>query len=57
MLTPNRNAYVTLVTNRDYAMGALALVRSLRLTGTQADIVVLHTGGVVTRRFHVAGRP
>jgi alpha-N-acetylglucosamine transferase len=40
------NAYVTLVTNRDYAMGALALVRSLRLTGTMADIIVLHTGGV-----------
>ncbi|MSU89600.1 glycosyl transferase [Rhodobacteraceae bacterium 2CG4] len=38
-------AYVTLVTNADYAAGALALVRSLRLTGTQADIVVLHTGG------------
>jgi alpha-N-acetylglucosamine transferase len=41
-----RHAYVTLVTNRDYAMGALALVRSLRLTDTEADIVVLHTGGV-----------
>jgi alpha-N-acetylglucosamine transferase len=41
-----RHAYVTLVTNRDYAMGALALVRSLRLTGTGADIAVLHTGGV-----------
>lgn len=41
-----RFAYVTLVTNADYAMGALALVRSLRLTGTQADIVILHTGGV-----------
>jgi len=39
------HAYVTLVTNADYAAGALALVRSLRLTGTQADIVVLHTGG------------
>ncbi|MCR4268259.1 glycosyltransferase [Nitratireductor sp. ZSWI3] len=39
------NAYVTLVTNTDYAMGALALVRSLKLTGTKADIVVLHTGG------------
>ena len=39
-------AYVTLVTNADYAMGALALVRSLKLTGTQADIVVMHTGGV-----------
>jgi alpha-N-acetylglucosamine transferase len=41
-----KNAYVSLVTNRDYAMGALALVRSLKLTGTTADIVVLHTGGV-----------
>lgn len=40
------NAYVTLVTNTDYAKGALALARSLKLTGTQADIVVLHTGGV-----------
>lgn len=38
-------AYVTLVTNADYAMGATALVRSLRLTETAADIVVLHTGG------------
>ena len=42
----NRFAYVTLVTNADYAGGALALVRSIRLTGTQADIVVLHTGAV-----------
>lgn len=41
-----RFAYATLVTNADYAKGALALIRSLRLTGTQADIVVLHTGGV-----------
>ena len=40
------NAYVTLVTNSDYAVGARALVRSLKLTGTQADIVVMHTGGV-----------
>jgi alpha-N-acetylglucosamine transferase len=40
------HAYATLVTNADYAMGATALVRSLRLSGTQADIVVLHTGGV-----------
>lgn len=43
------NAYVTLVTNADYAMGALALARSLKLTGTRADIVVLHTGGVLKR--------
>ena len=39
-------AYVTLVTNADYAMGATALARSLRRTGTGADIVILHTGGV-----------
>ncbi|MCT7374859.1 glycosyltransferase [Chelativorans salis] len=43
-----RHAYVTLVTNADYAMGAEALVRSLKLSGTKADIVVLHTGGVTT---------
>lgn len=43
-----RHAYATLVTNADYAMGALALVRSLRLSGTAADIVVMHTGGVAT---------
>ncbi len=41
-----RHAFVTLVTNADYALGAKALVRSIRLTGTQADIVVLHTGAV-----------
>ena len=39
-------AYVTLVTNADFAVGARALVRSLTLSGTQADIVVMHTGGV-----------
>lgn len=39
-------AFVTLVTNADYAMGALALARSIRRTGTTADIVVLHTGAV-----------
>ena len=36
-------AFVTLVTNADYALGARALVRSIRLSGTDADIVVLHT--------------
>jgi alpha-N-acetylglucosamine transferase len=41
-----RTAYVTLVTNADYAKGATALVRSLARTGTTADIVVMHTGGV-----------
>jgi alpha-N-acetylglucosamine transferase len=39
-------AYVTLVTNAAYLPGAVALVRSLVLTGTTADIVVLHTEGV-----------
>jgi len=42
----SRRAYVTLVTNADYAMGALALARSIKLSGTDADIVILHTGGV-----------
>jgi alpha-N-acetylglucosamine transferase len=37
-------AYVTLVTNDAYLPGAVALVRSLKLSGTAADIVVLHSG-------------
>lgn len=45
------HAYVTLVTNADYAMGATALARSLKLTGTHADIVVLHTGGVAADKL------
>lgn len=40
-----RRAFVTLVTNDDYALGATALLRSLRRTGTSADLVVLRTGG------------
>jgi alpha-N-acetylglucosamine transferase len=44
-----RHAYVTLVTNVDYARGAAALARSLKRTGTAAEIVVLHTGGVSAR--------
>lgn len=39
-------AYVTLVTNGDYATGAAALLRSLGRTGTRADMVVLHTAAV-----------
>lgn len=42
----SRRAYVTLVTGDDYAHGARGLVRSLVLSGTRADIVVLHTDGV-----------
>lgn len=50
-LIPDREArssraFVTLVTNADFALGAKALVRSLTLTDTKADLVVLHTGGV-----------
>lgn len=37
---------MTLVTNGDYAMGARALVHSLRRTGTTAEIVVLATHAV-----------
>ena len=39
-------AFVTLVTNADYASGAAALLRSLALSGTTADRVVLHTPAV-----------
>ena len=51
VLSPSRPAasdcaYVTLVTNTDFALGARALLRSLRLTGTTADLVVLHTEAV-----------
>ena len=46
MTAEAKNAYVTLVTNHDYADAAIALVRSLALTGTKADIVVMHTGAV-----------
>lgn len=39
-------AFVTLVTNADFARGARALLRSLALTGTTAARVVLHTAAV-----------
>ena len=39
----SRFAYVTLATNADYALGALALINSIKATGTGADCVVLHT--------------
>lgn len=38
------HAYATLVTNPDYLPGAEALLRSLKLTGTRADLVVMHRG-------------
>jgi alpha-N-acetylglucosamine transferase len=34
------------VTNADFALGAKALVRSIKLSGTHADIVVMHTAAV-----------
>ncbi|MGF1606099.1 MAG: glycosyltransferase [Rhodothalassiaceae bacterium] len=46
MAAAGGRAYVTLVTNADYARGARALIRSIKLTGSTADCVVLHTGGV-----------
>lgn len=36
-------AYVTLATNGEYAIGAAALLRSLRRSGTLADLVVMYT--------------
>ncbi|MCU0657513.1 MAG: hypothetical protein MUF64_20315 [Polyangiaceae bacterium] len=39
-------AYATLVTGPDYALGALALARSLRRVGAAAPLVVLHRGSV-----------
>ncbi|SER70327.1 Alpha-N-acetylglucosamine transferase [Tranquillimonas rosea] len=51
-------AYVTLVTNEDFARGAAALLRSLSLTGTEADLVVMHTAAVpdeALARLHARG--
>ena len=39
----NQHAYVTLVTNADYALGALALARSLQSVGASWPLVVLTT--------------
>ncbi|MFD1341939.1 putative nucleotide-diphospho-sugar transferase [Litorisediminicola beolgyonensis] len=41
-----RRAYVTLVTNADFARGAEALLNSLAATGSTAERIVMHTGGV-----------
>jgi alpha-N-acetylglucosamine transferase len=50
------NAFVTLVTNADYALGASVLLRSLNRTGTSADLVVLHTGGVLSADLEMLER-
>ena len=39
------HAYVTLVTNEDYGLGALALARSLKLVGARWPLVVLAAAG------------
>ncbi|WP_121630038.1 glycosyltransferase [Tropicibacter alexandrii] len=39
-------AFVTLVTNSDFARGARVLMKSLIRTGTRADLVVMHTDAV-----------
>lgn len=43
------NAYVTLVTNAPYVVGARALIRSIRASGTEADCVVMHTPAIGPR--------
>ena len=45
------NAYVTLLTNDAYLPGAVALLRSLRLTQTKADLVILFTDGVAQEKL------
>ncbi|TDL81466.1 glycosyl transferase [Palleronia sediminis] len=45
-VNPDRRAYVTLVTADSYLPGARALVNSLKLSGTAADIVVMHDPGI-----------
>lgn len=48
-------AFVTLVTNADYALGARALLRSIMLSGTDADICVLHTDVAVAHLAPLSG--
>lgn len=51
-----QTAFVTLVTNADYAMGATALLQSLIWTGTEADLVVMYTGGVASSDLELLER-
>jgi len=41
-----KNAFVTLATSDEYAIGALVLAQSIRTVGTEADIVILVSNGV-----------
>ena len=42
-IQPEREAYVTMVTNKDYVVGALVLAHSLRGTGTKRPILCMVT--------------
>ena len=42
----SRKAYVTIVTNDEYAVGAVALAESIYRCGTTKDLVILITEGV-----------
>ena len=46
-------AFVSLATNDDYAMGALALGRSLRDTNTSKTLVLLVTNGVSSHARYI----
>lgn len=41
-----KNAFVTLATSDEYAIGGLVLAQSIRNAGTEADIVIMVTSGV-----------
>ena len=44
--TSKRSAWVTLVTNDDYAVGALVLAQSLRNVGTKHRLHILYTSNI-----------
>ena len=48
-------AYVTLVTNADYALGALALARSLKAVGSRWPLVALATESAPCEELEAAG--
>ncbi|WP_374425724.1 glycosyltransferase [Paracoccus sp. (in: a-proteobacteria)] len=55
----SNRAFATLATNSDYVIGAAALIRSLRRTGTTADLVVMYTdlpGGDLARLSALGAR-
>ena len=50
---PVGQAFVSLATNDDYAMGALALGRSLRDVNTSKTLVLLVTNGVSSHARYI----